>query len=292
MADLIKPDLVEVDFYGDKLLALRNERGIWLSIRRACDRLGVDLQGQLAKLRKKPWAVVENISTTGSDGKTYTMSMLHLRSVPAWLGGIEVEKVADHVRERLSLYQIECADVLAAHFGVGEPVSSSTTPVDFNDPRVIVGVLQAQIARVTELEADNAKKAETIGLLAADLSAATQLVEEASDAIQAVDTIVKKEREYSIRLAAAILQQKEMKFRQFLIDSRICHRTFINGERGVLLANAQYRPRYFRERQVPINRSTGVDYVPQCVVTDEGIVWLAKKLGVTPDFSAGSEAAE
>lgn len=288
--DLIRrPELVEIDFYGDKLLALRNERGAWLALRRACERVGVDLQGQLAKLRRKPWAVVENISTTGSDGKTYTMSMLHVRAVPAWLASIELEKVDESIRQRLSLYQIECADVLAAHFGLSDaPAPVSSAAIDFSDPRVIAGVLQAQIEKVALLQADIAKKDEEIVAISADLAAANVLVEEASDAIACVEKIVAKGNEYSIRMAASILQQKESRLREFLLDNHICHKTFVTSDRKVMVANAQYRPQYFRTRQVPIPRSNGeIDYVPQCVVTEDGIRWLAKKLKVVPDFGLG-----
>jgi hypothetical protein len=109
-------ELVKVSFHGDIIEAIQDERGVWASIRRICEGLGVTTQSQLAKLKNKPWAVITMIVTTGPDGKQYENAMISLDSLPMWLATIEPSRVKEEVRPKLERYQKECAKVLAEHF--------------------------------------------------------------------------------------------------------------------------------------------------------------------------------
>ena len=91
---------------GDRLIPLRP----------FCDRLGISLQGQLTKLRGKPWATVNRIVATGADGKHRQMVALPLRALPMWLATISASKVAPGARTMLEAYQMESVDVLYGHF--------------------------------------------------------------------------------------------------------------------------------------------------------------------------------
>lgn len=114
------PDgVVKVAFYGEEIEVIRQGNEAWLPLRPLCERFGLDVEGQRKKLRGCAWAVAEEISATGSDGKTYRMTCLHLRSLAGWLFSIKPGKVAPEVREGLVRYQREAAEVLFKHlFGI------------------------------------------------------------------------------------------------------------------------------------------------------------------------------
>lgn len=105
-----------VPFQNDQLEALRDGADVWVSLRRMCEALGVDMKSQHRKLAAQPWAVMVMKTTTGPDGKTYATSCLHLDSVPMWLATIAPSRVAEPVRAKLRGYQVECARVLRDHF--------------------------------------------------------------------------------------------------------------------------------------------------------------------------------
>ena len=105
-----------VNFHGDQLEACRSGDQVYVSIRRMCECLGLDVRSQHRKLAAQPWAVMVNMTTTGADGKCYEQSMLLLDHVPMWLAGISQNKVAEEVRPKIVRYQRECCEVLRRHF--------------------------------------------------------------------------------------------------------------------------------------------------------------------------------
>jgi len=82
---------------------------------RLCEPLGLDTQPQWRKLEAALWAGVAKIATPSPKGPQETCC-LSIRSVAGWLFTINAGKVKPHLRDRLALYQRECADVLADHF--------------------------------------------------------------------------------------------------------------------------------------------------------------------------------
>lgn len=111
------PDLEKFSFHGDELDVLRDADRVWISVRRVCEALGVSLQGQLAKLREKPWASIKLILTqVPGDEQRRELAMLDLDSLPMWLATIEPGRVGEGVREKLVRYQREAAAVLRDHF--------------------------------------------------------------------------------------------------------------------------------------------------------------------------------
>lgn len=267
-------DLIRVDFYGDELHALNLDE-VRVVVRRICDNLGAHPQTQIEKLRKAAWASCTATRATAADGKSYEMVTIPLRAVPMWLAGIDADRVAAHVREKLVRYQLECADVLARHF---TPEAAPTpAAIDFSDPRVIAGVLQAQIEKVALLQADNVR-------LTADLVAAEEIVAEASDAVAFAGLVrASEETEFTLTRAAGMLQTKRNKLRDFMLTHRIAYRDRSTGD---LAPMAQHKPRYLGEKAHDyIDRETGEKKLSFSMrITVEGIYWLAKKLKVEPDF--------
>lgn len=109
-------EIVKVPFHGDELECVRDDRGVWVSVRRACESLGMDPDGQRRRLQRQPWAVTDMMSATGPDGKTYEACCVHLDSLPMWLATIEASRVKEETREKLVAYQREAARVLRDHF--------------------------------------------------------------------------------------------------------------------------------------------------------------------------------
>lgn len=105
-----------VPFNNTNLEALREGEDVWVSLRRMCEALEIDLKSQHRKLTTKPWAVMVMKTTTGSDGKAYETACLHLDAVPMWLAGIEPSRVKPAARPALERFQKECARVLRDHF--------------------------------------------------------------------------------------------------------------------------------------------------------------------------------
>src|SRR5690606_12423802 len=131
------PALVHVPFRGDTLDATSAPDGrVWVSIRRVCEALGMAPQVQLRKLQDKPWAVVTMMVMTGPDGKLYETSCLDLDSLPMWLATIDTRRVKGAAREKLVVYQKECARVLRAYFLGDDP--DPVPPVAVSGTRVIV----------------------------------------------------------------------------------------------------------------------------------------------------------
>lgn len=113
--------VVEVDFYDGTIHAIMDEDGnIWMSVRRACEHIGIDYSGQHQRLKDKersPWATVGMIPIVAEDGKIREQFMLHIDSVPAWFFKIELSRIANpKSKEVLTKYQLEAANVLRNYF--------------------------------------------------------------------------------------------------------------------------------------------------------------------------------
>lgn len=138
--------IVQVPFHGDILDAIQDDRGVWVGIKRACENVGIDHSSQLTKLKDRPWAVVAMNTTTGPDGKSYAMAMLHLDCLPMWLATIEASRVHEEVRPKLIAYQRECTRVLRDHF-FGKPVSLDVTTI----AAVVAAAMQPMVAMVSQV---------------------------------------------------------------------------------------------------------------------------------------------
>lgn len=147
--------LSRVPFRGGFIEAAQLDGEVWVPIRPVCEALGVSQQGQLAKLRAKPWATIKMIFTVADDGKARQLAAVDLRSLPLWLATIEPSRVKPEARPALVAYQREAAEVLYRHFlAPPAPVMVPTIPGTIEAARI-----EGLEARVRKLEAKARKPA-------------------------------------------------------------------------------------------------------------------------------------
>lgn len=143
--------MVKFSFHGDDLDVLPANGRVWVSVRRVCEALGVDVSGQLKKLKAKPWGSVEFISMqVDGDDQRRDIAMLDLDALPMWLATIEPSRVAEDVREKLVAYQREAARVLADHF-LGKRGGAVAIPPEMTAAYEMVPALAAQLAELKAL---------------------------------------------------------------------------------------------------------------------------------------------
>lgn len=105
-----------ITVHGGEIDVVRDEDGVWVSVRRVCEALGLDRKAQQEKLQARPWATGGMKPLIGSDSKSREHYCLHLDALPMWLATIEASRVRAELRPRLELYQREAARVLREHF--------------------------------------------------------------------------------------------------------------------------------------------------------------------------------
>lgn len=114
--------LMPVPFHGDTVVLVGKDNEPLVAMKPLVVNLGLDWKGQHAKLSEKFASVMEEISTTGGDGKQYAMTCLPLRKLAAWLYSISPNKVAPELRDKIIQYQEECDEVLWNYWTKGAVV--------------------------------------------------------------------------------------------------------------------------------------------------------------------------
>ena len=107
-----------VHFYGDDLLAIRDDDSgaIYLPVTRVCANLGITAQRQAQRLREHP-VLSTGLQTLSVEASgIQEMLCIRLDLVPLWLAGVNANRVAVAVRDKLIRYQTEAASVLWAAF--------------------------------------------------------------------------------------------------------------------------------------------------------------------------------
>jgi hypothetical protein len=108
-----------VVFYGDTLIATQvmDTGAIFVPLNHLCDNLGIARPRQMQRVRDHPVLsrgfVTLAIQTAGG---AQDMHCLRLDLIPLWLAGINANRVASAVQEKLIRYQAEAAAVLWAAF--------------------------------------------------------------------------------------------------------------------------------------------------------------------------------
>lgn len=107
-----------VTFAGAELECVydEQEQRVWVSLRRACEALGIAYNAQRTKLEDTHWATVSIIDTVAEDGKNRGLSCIDLDTLGMWLATIQVNRVAPEARDTVMRYQKECVKVLREHF--------------------------------------------------------------------------------------------------------------------------------------------------------------------------------
>ena len=107
---------VEFDFHGNELDVVPQDGKVFVVVKRACEYLGVDIEGQRKKLKQAKGATTSMMEVVANDGRVRSMLCLELDSLPIWLARIEESKVRPELRNKLAAYQLECAHALRDRF--------------------------------------------------------------------------------------------------------------------------------------------------------------------------------
>lgn len=150
-------ELVAVPFHGDVLEATQDEQGrIWVSLRRCCESLGIDVSTQYRRLKGSHWATMVEMTMVAQDGRERAVTMIDRDTLPTWLLTIKPGKVKPEVRDKLILYQKEASRFLGDYFadlimGHRPPVQEPRLPAPATPPATVpvewVASLFAQIGR-------------------------------------------------------------------------------------------------------------------------------------------------
>lgn len=116
-------------------------------LRPAIEDLGLDHSTQIRKLKGRSWAVVGAAPTTGSDGKTYDMTVVPVRTFLMLLATINESRVADAVRPTLVAFQNETADAIEAYWTQGGAINPRATE-DQLDSLINRAKLQAEVLSI------------------------------------------------------------------------------------------------------------------------------------------------
>lgn len=253
-----------VQFHGSALEAVRIEETVWVSVRRMCEALGLDAEGQRQKLSNRertPWAVACMTKATGPDGKNYESFCLDLDSVPMWLATIDASRVAEASRPKVILFQRECAKVLRDHF------TRRALPT------------RTEVARMLLAESERADRLEAENLLLAPKADFYDRVAE-SKGFALIGDVAKalgfgRNRFFAMLRGAGIIG----------LHTTVANQTHIDAGRFKVFVGVH-------------ERTEGPEAHFTTKVTGKGFVWLAKTFGKPgveyrfPEADESSEAAQ
>lgn len=93
----------------------------------AIEELGLDYSTQVRKLKDRSWAVMGTAPTTGSDGKTYDMTVVPVRTFLMLLATVNENRIAYLHRKTLVAFQNETADAIEAYWTEGGVINPRAT---------------------------------------------------------------------------------------------------------------------------------------------------------------------
>ncbi|WP_278574796.1 phage antirepressor N-terminal domain-containing protein [Fusobacterium ulcerans] len=115
------PDLVikEVNFNEALLVGILKDRKIYTPLKKFCEFLGVDFNGQYQRIKRDETLVrgMCKIHIPSDSGIQETLT-LEISYLPLWLTGIKSQQCREEIRENLIEFKLKAKDVLAdAFFG-------------------------------------------------------------------------------------------------------------------------------------------------------------------------------
>ncbi len=173
----ITPQVVQ--FYGDEILAVQEPatNRVFVPFGRLCDNLGIDRASQVVRIGEHE-VLREGLLTLRlqTAGGVQDVQCLRLDFIPFWLAGISTRRVKATLRERLVLYQRECAAVLWDTFRPpGQPSSAALASPEGLTPAAQAYEMAMAIATLARqqmnLEAQVSSMAEVVSAQAARLDA-------------------------------------------------------------------------------------------------------------------------
>ena len=157
MTDLI---IKKVEFNGASLIGIYKEGKIYTPLRKICEFLGIDFNGQYQRIKRDETLLkgVCKIHIPSEGGLQNTLT-LEISFLPLWLTGIKAQQCREEVRKNLTKFKLEAKDILAdAFFGRREAfiVEEKTS-------------LEKNVKAIQKLEKDAANILSTLKYLYAEL---------------------------------------------------------------------------------------------------------------------------
>lgn len=108
--------LIPIPFHGDTITCVETPDGEFVAVKPICERLGLSDRAQRKRLNADPDLWGGTVMVLPSAGGTQETFVIPRSRMAAWLFTIEVRRVKPELREALTLYRREAADVLDRHF--------------------------------------------------------------------------------------------------------------------------------------------------------------------------------
>ena len=131
------------------IMAVQHDGKPVVSLRHACEAIGIDHSPQARKLKNKSWASVVMMTTHDSTGREQQMAMIDRRTFTMWLATIDTNRVNEDARPVLEAFQAEAADALDSYFNEGGAINPSATTEQL-DALVSKATGQMQLLRAAE----------------------------------------------------------------------------------------------------------------------------------------------
>ncbi|MDO3401928.1 phage antirepressor N-terminal domain-containing protein [Mycolicibacterium neoaurum] len=118
-------DLVTIPVPGTnrKIAATVIDGVPFVSLRHACEAIGLAVESQRKKLASRSWATATQWVSVAEDGRRREMTMVDRRTFTMWLGGIDENRLSSGAKPILVAFQAEAADALDAYFNEGDAIN-------------------------------------------------------------------------------------------------------------------------------------------------------------------------
>lgn len=138
-------DLVPIPVPGTdrQIMATSIDGRPLVSVRHACDSIGVEPARQIQKLNTRSWATVYMTPTVAADGKKRELAMIDRRTFTMWLATIDTNRVSAEARPVVEAFQAEAADALDAYFSGEVVVAPKNQPTTIDGIRAMLDQIEA-----------------------------------------------------------------------------------------------------------------------------------------------------
>lgn len=120
-----------IPFRKAELLLVEQHGQPFVPMKPVVEGMGLDWKTQYRKLMTGRFeSLMVMMTTTGSDGKQYSMACLPLRKLAGWLMSIQPSKVRAEIKETVIAYQNECDDALWAYWNQGYAIRQDSRTVE------------------------------------------------------------------------------------------------------------------------------------------------------------------
>lgn len=119
-----------IEVVNTKLLTMRDDDGIWISIRELSDGMGLELSGQLVKLKQDSRFILKNKVYTTNGGKQEKVS-ISVNQLPAYLYSINPSKVSEKAKPLVLKFQAETFEAINNYWLNGEAYKNDSNYVPY-----------------------------------------------------------------------------------------------------------------------------------------------------------------